>query len=136
MLTRVNPQLFQIEALTEPGCYSLTFALDSGEQRALVMRVRGEEAIAPAANALPGWAPGTGVFDATLEAVKAFHQARELAGPTVAGLSDIDGGWDVGLGNVVLADGAPTCVVHGALESSEPDVYRCPVCGAAARYPG
>jgi len=131
----MDPLLRKIEALSEPGCYSLTFTLESGEERAIVMRMRGDEPIAPAAGALEGWSPQSATFDATIAAVRALHTARQLTGPAKARLLDIEGGWDVGIGNVILsAAGEPSCVAHGELASVQPGVFRCAECGAAARY--
>jgi hypothetical protein len=131
----MDPLLQKIEALAEPGCYSLTFTLPSGEDRSLVMRMRGDEPIVPAAGALEGWSPQSATFSATIAAVRALHSARQLTGPAKARLLDIEGGWDVGIGNVVLsATGLPSCVAHGELAAVEPGVFRCAECGAAARY--
>jgi hypothetical protein len=130
----VDPLLFKIEALTEPGCYSLTFALDSGEHRELVIRMRGEEPIVPAANSFEGWVPGSRMVTATIAVVRALHQARQGSGGAAGRLVDIDGGWDVGIGNVVLTDGVPACVTHGELAPAGEGLFRCETCGAAARY--
>jgi hypothetical protein len=131
----MDPLLQKIEALAEPGCYSLTFTLRSGEDRTIVVRMRGDEPIVPVAGALEGWSPQSVTFSATIAAVRALHSARQLTGPARARLLDLDGGWDVGIGNVVLsAAGSPSCVAHGELGSSEPGVFRCAECGAAARY--
>jgi hypothetical protein len=131
----VDPLLSKIEALSEPGCYSVTFALDTGEDRAVVIRMRGDEPVLPAANSFPGWVPESRTVTDTVEVVRALHQARQVSGSTTVRLLDIEGGWDVGIGNVVLSDaGAPTCVVHGELAAAGDGVFRCGVCGAAARY--
>lgn len=131
----MDPLLSKIEALAEPGCYLLTFALDTGEDRELVIRMRGDEPIVPAANSFEGWTPGSRVVTATVAAVRALHQARQGSGGATQRLLDVEGGWDVGIGNVVLsADGAPTCVGHGELTAAEGGVFRCGECGAAARY--
>ncbi len=129
----VDPLLSKIEALTEPGCYSLTFTTGTGEDRAVVLRLRPGEDEVPGANLFPGWSPRA--FAAAVAAVRALHEAREIVGPRRPRLRDIEGGWDVGLGNVLLsADGVPSCVAHGGLESNDPGIYRCAVCGAAAGY--
>ncbi|MEO7262298.1 MAG: hypothetical protein ABI047_13745 [Jatrophihabitantaceae bacterium] len=131
----VDPLLSKIEALTEPGCYSLTFTLDTGEDRAVVVRMRGDEPVLPSANSFAGWAPGSRLATAAIAVVRALHQARQHSGGSAGRLIDIDGGWDVGIGNVVLsADGLPTCVGHGELAPAEVGVFRCETCGAAARY--
>jgi hypothetical protein len=135
MLQDMDPLLSKIEALSEPGCYSVTFTLATGENRAVVMRMRGDEPVVPVAGSIPGWSPESATSTATIRAVRALHQARLLAGPTRSRLLDLDGGWDVGIGNVTLsADGLPACVAHGELEPAETGVFRCPICGAAARY--
>lgn len=131
MLADVDPRLNKIEALAEPGCYSLTFELDGGDERAVVARVRDRQAVLPA-NALADWPPDTPSHQAVVSAVLQLHQARELAGPSRSRLIDLAGGWDVGLGNVVLVDGVPSCVGHGPLAEAEAGVFRCAECGAAA----
>jgi hypothetical protein len=131
----VDPLLAKLEALPEPGCYLLTFALHAGENRELVVRMRGDEPIVPAANSFEGWTPGSRVVTATVAAVRALHQARVAGGGATQRLLDVEGGWDVGIGNVVLSDdGLPACVAHGELAAAEGGVFRCAVCGAAARY--
>jgi hypothetical protein len=131
----VEPRLNKIEALAEPGCYSLCFQFDGGNERAVVARIRGQLAVLPT-NAFAGWRPDSPSFQAVVEVVQQLHAARELAGPGQPQLVDIDGGWDVGLGNVVVRDGQPVCVSHGSLELLEQAKYRCPVCGAKAGYLG
>ena len=131
MLAGVDPRLNKIEALAEPGCYSLTFQLDGGDERAVVARVRDRRAVLPA-NAFAEWPADSPSHLAVVSAVQQLHQARELAGPSRSRLVDLAGGWDVGLGNVVLRDGLPSCVGHGPLAQAEPGVFRCAECGAAA----
>jgi hypothetical protein len=131
----VDPLLSKIEALPEPGCYSLTFTLDTGEDRAVVVRMRGDEPVLPSANSFAGWTPGSRMATATIAVVRALHQARQGTGGSAGRLVDVEGGWDVGIGNVVLsADGVPTCVGHGELAPAEARVFRCETCGAAALY--
>ena len=131
----MDPLLSKIEALDEPGCYLLAFALDTGEQRELVIRMRGDEPIVPAANSFEGWTPGSRTVTATIAVVRALHQARQSSGAATGRLVDVEGGWDVGIGNVVLsAGGAPSCVAHGDLAPAGADVFQCETCGAAARY--
>ena len=131
----MDPLLSKIEALDEPGCYSLTFRLDTGDSRELVIRMRGDEPIVPSANSFEGWTPGSRTVTATIAVVRALHQARQSSGGSGRRLVDVDGGWDVGIGNVVLsADGAPSCVAHGELAPAGAGVFRCETCGAAARY--
>jgi hypothetical protein len=131
----VDPLLSKIEALAEPGCYSVTFTLPTGGDRAVVIRMRGDEPVVPSANSFEGWSPGSRVVTATIAVVRALHQARQVSGGAAGRLLDVDGGWDVGIGNVVLsAEGAPTCVGHGEMAAAEAGVFRCETCGAAARY--
>ena len=64
----------------------------------------------------------------------AIDRARSL-GPTAVALVDVDGGWDVMMGNIVLGDsGVPTCTAHGDLERGDADVWVCAECGARAGY--
>ena len=129
----VDPQLSKLEALAEPGCYQLTFALVSGEERAVVARFRGDDLDIPA-SAFTGWATTTESYRAVDTAVRAVHSARELARPAGVRLLDVGGGWDVSLGNIGLdPSGRPECVSHGLLEP-DGDVFRCPECGAAAAF--
>jgi hypothetical protein len=131
----VDLLLSKIEALAEPGCYSVTFALGTGEDRSVVVRMRDDEPVLPSANSFEGWAPGSRTVTATIAVVRALHQARQDSGGSAGRLLDIEGGWDVGIGNVVLSEeGAPACVAHGELAPAEAGVFRCDTCGAAARY--
>ena len=129
----MDPQLRKLEALAEPGCYSLTFGLPSGEERAVVARFRGEDLTIPV-TAFEGWSEQDSSFVAVAEAVHAVHRARELSRPSETRLVDVGGGWDVSLGNIVLdPNGQPACVSHGALAPDGP-VFRCLECGAAAAF--
>ncbi len=132
MLGIVDPQLAKLEALAEPGCYNLTFALGTGEERAVVARFRGDELDIPA-TAFTGWSVTSDSYVAVAEAVRSVHHARELARPTGVRLLDVGGGWDVSLGNLVLESGRPVCVSHGPLEP-DGELFRCPECGAAAVF--
>ena len=75
----MDPLLSRIEALDEPGCYSVAFTLGTGEDRALVIRMRGDEPVVPSANSLPGWTPGSRIATSTIAVVRALHQARQGA---------------------------------------------------------
>ena len=89
----------------------------------------------PAANLLDGWPATSASFRAALAVVAAVHSARELAGAGRNLLLDLDGGWDVSIGNVVLsAAGEPACVAHGAMAQTRPSVWTCPECGATGLY--
>jgi hypothetical protein len=64
--------------------------------------------------------------------VIAFDRARASV-PATATLTDVDGGWDVMLGNVVLsADRTPECGAHGPMQADEAGEWRCAECGARA----
>ena len=130
----MEPQLTKIEALTEAGCYTVTVTLATGEERCVVARLRDGTAVLPAA-AVDGWSAGSASYAATLAAVQAVHAARELAAPQGRRLSDVVGGCDVSLGNIVLdLTGQPSCVTHGELASEPGEIYRCAECGAVAAY--
>jgi hypothetical protein len=133
MLDGMDPQLNKVEALTEPGCYSLTFSLATGEERAVVARLRNGVTEIPA-KAFTGWSEAAESYRATVAVVQALQQARELSRPTGKRLLDVEGGWDVSLGNIVLVAGKPACVTHGALELQADSLWRCAQCGAAATY--
>jgi hypothetical protein len=134
MLRGMEPLLTKVEALAEAGCYTLTFALASGEERAVVARMRDGAPVLPV-TAVSGWSVESPSYPATVAAVAAVHAARELAGPRGRRLQDVDGGWDVSLGNVVLDDaGRPSCVTHGELATEPDDLYRCAECGARAAF--
>jgi hypothetical protein len=132
----------RIEALPGDGQYALTFRLADGSERTAIVRVStggtdtsdgaGRTDVAEAS--LPeGWVAGAPRLAAEA-AVQAFHQAR-ASGPRTALLRDVDGGWDVMLGNVTLsADGIPECGAHGPMEpAAESGEWRCAECGARAR---
>ena len=129
----MDPLLRRIESLPDDGAYTVTFVLQDGQERGVVVRVTDGLPSVPAADLIPGWAADSDSFRATLAAVSAVHAARELAGPGRTRLSDVPGGWDVGLGNIVLSStGLPTCVGHGDLEQRADGLYECSVCGALA----
>ena len=144
MLIAVDPLLQRIEALPEHGCYSVTFVLSGNQERSVVMKVAAEQGdggdgapnvLVPEANLLPGWSPSSSSFEAVLAEVHAVDQARSRVDAEAAVLRDVDGGWDVGVGNIVLDDrGLPVCVAHGELEQAPTAIYTCPTCGAQARF--
>ena len=73
-------------------------------------------------------------FAGVAQTVLAMEHARSL-GPPAAALVDVDGGWDVMMGNVVLGDsGAPTCTAHGPMDDSGTGTFECAECGARAAY--
>jgi hypothetical protein len=123
--------LVRIEALPGEGRYAVTFQrADASEQTAVVQlnddRVDVAEASLPA-----GWTRDSEAFTATATVVRAFDAARAHA-PAAPFLRDVDGGWDVSLGNVVLDDsGKPTCTEHGEMTQTKTD-YLCTECYARA----
>jgi hypothetical protein len=127
----VDAVLHRIEALPGAGRYAVTFRrADGSEQTAVVHAVDDEVAVAEAS--LPvGWTQASAAWRATAAAVVAVHLAREAA-PQANVLRDVQGGWDVGLGNVVLGDdGSPACIAHGAMTAAG-GVWVCPECDARA----
>jgi hypothetical protein len=127
----VGAALHRIEALPGTGRYAVTFRRDDGGEQTAVVDVTPDGVHVAEANLPTGWSHDSDAFRATADAVRAVHQARS-AGPSATTLLDVDGGWDVGLGNVVLgSDGVPSCTAHGAMGSSG-GVYECASCGARA----
>jgi ribosomal protein S27AE len=124
-------RLHRIEALAGDGRYAVTFTRADGSEQTAVVHVVGER-VDVAESALPtGWTTDTDPFRATAQAVLAVHAARQTSdsGPE---LRDVDGGWDVMMGNVVLdADGRPECSGHGVM-TDEGERWVCAECGAAA----
>jgi hypothetical protein len=134
MLDAVDPLVQRIEALPKRGSYAVTLVLDDGQERILVVTLVDGAPVLPAANRPEGWAADSQSARALLSAVSALHDARAIAGAGRAQLVDIDGGWDVSIGNVTLAEnGEPQCVSHGAM-ALEDGVWTCPECGAAAMF--
>lgn len=118
------------------GRYAVTFRRgDGSEQTAVAQLDHGDVQLAEAS--LPhGWTRTGEAFGAIIDALNAMERSRTASSPATATLRDVDGGWDVGLGNVVPGDGgAPRCIAHGAMvgEPATP-VWTCPECGARALY--
>jgi hypothetical protein len=140
MLIAVDPLLQRIDALPEPGCYSVTFLLAGNHERSVVMKVPADadaarDVIVPEANMLPGWSPASASFVAVLAAVLAVDRARSGTDSADEALRDVPGGWDVGIGNIVLDElGRPNCVAHGELEQVETGHYVCATCQAQALF--
>jgi hypothetical protein len=126
--------LHAIGALPGAGRYAVSFRRpDGSEQTAVVQLDAGTGVDVAPASLPPGWTRDSEPFRAAVEAVRAFDAARRHA-PSAATLRDVDGGWDVSLGNVVLGDaGAPTCTAHGAMAGAG-DQYVCDECGARATF--
>jgi hypothetical protein len=134
MLVAVEPLLHRIDALPEHGCYSVTFLLDGAHERSIVMKVVDAEVVVPEANLLPGWSGDSPAFVSALGAVRAFNSARNAVDGSAALLRDVPGGWDVGVGNVVLENGQPVCVAHDPMPAGTAAEFECAECGAQALY--
>ncbi len=124
--------LFRIEALPGDGRYAVSFERADGSDQTAVVHLTAD-GIAVAEASLPvGWTRDSEAFAATAAAVVAFDAARRYA-PAGPALRDVEGGWDVSLGNVVLGEsGQPTCIAHGAMTQAE-SAYLCTECYARAR---
>lgn len=132
MLPAVDAVLYRIEALAGVGRYAVTFRRpDGSEQTAVVHATDGAVEVAEAS--LPsGWTRDSDAFRATAAAVLAVEAARSLA-PASSTLRDVEGGWDVMMGNVVLSGtGVPTCTAHAELDLGAGGVWVCAECGAQA----
>lgn len=125
--------LHRIEALPGEGRYSVTFRATGGAEQNAVAQLVGEAVeIAPAS--LPaGWEPDGEPFELLAEAIRSIDRARHAA-DAPAELQDVDGGWDVMIGNVVLEPGnIVTCASHGTMHLID-TVWTCPECGARAVF--
>jgi hypothetical protein len=124
--------LIRIEALPGDGRYAVSFERPDGSEQTAVVHLT-EQGVEVAEASLPaGWTRDSEAFVATADAVRAFDAARRHA-PSGPALRDVDGGWDVSLGNVVLGEsGLPECTAHGVMATSE-DGYLCTECYARAR---
>ncbi len=127
----MDPLLQRIEALPKRGSFAVTLVLPDRQERIVVATVGLAGVELPEAN-LPACGPAA--LAALGAAVAAVHEARVIAGGGAAQLVDVDGGWDVSIGNVILgADGRPHCVAHGEL-AEHGARYECVECGAAAAF--
>jgi hypothetical protein len=126
--------LHKIEALAGDGRYAVTFQRADRSEQTAVVQVAGDDVTAAEASLPDGWTTDSDSFRAMAEAVLAVQRARS-AGPKAAALTDVAGGWDVMMGNVVLSDtGVPTCTAHGELVDQGGGRWECPECGALASY--
>jgi hypothetical protein len=124
----------RIEALAGNGRYAVTFQRDDRSEQTAVMQITGTEVTAAEASLPVGWTLDSEPFHALAEAVLAVDRARGT-GPKTVALSDVDGGWDVMMGNVVLdGDRGPTCTAHGQMTLGANGIYGCAECGARAAY--
>lgn len=132
MTPQQDAQLHGIEALPGQGRYAMTFRRPDGSEQAAVVQLA-DSGFTVAESSLPvGWTLAGDTTRAALDAVAALHTARAAGAGTAPALRDVDGGWDVGLGNVVLdAAGVPTCTAHAELVETG-GVWECPECGARA----
>jgi hypothetical protein len=129
----VVTRLHRIEALAGAGRYAVTFQRPDTSEQTAVVQVSQNEVSAAEASLPEGWTRESDAFAAMGEVLRALERARAL-GPAAAQLMDVDGGWDVMMGNVVLGDsGVPTCTAHGAMQASGAGVFECAECGARAR---
>jgi len=116
------------------GRYSVTFQTSSGAEHSIVAQVTRDD-VTIATSTLPSDWQADGPAHAQLVlALLAVDRARGLA-QAPAELLDVDGGWDVMIGNVLLEAGVVTCAAHGPMEL-DGSVWRClePNCGAQALY--
>lgn len=129
----MDAALHRVEALPGLGRYAVTFRRPDGSEQTAVVQLDGERAEVAEASLPTGWRRDSAAFTAAAAAVRAVDAARRHA-PARATLRDVEGGWDVSLGNVVLADpGRPTCTAHGAMSEHEGG-YVCAECGARAIF--
>ena len=123
--------LIRIEALPGDGRYAVAFERADGSEQTAVMHLT-DKGVEVAEASLPaGWTRDSEAFIATADAVAAFDAARRY-GPIGPALRDVEGGWDVSLGNVTLVDGVPTCAAHGPMNESGAD-FLCTECYARAK---
>jgi len=126
----VDVALHRIEALPGSGRYAVTFRGSAGDQTSVV-GVDGDALTVAEANLPDAWTSGTAAYENLAAAVLAVHRAR-AAGPPVAAVQDVDGGWDVALGNVVLEGDVPACTAHGMMQPLGDNRFECADCGARA----
>jgi hypothetical protein len=124
--------LHRIEALAGSGRYAVTFQRPDNSEHTAVVQIDDGTVRAAEASLPTGWTRDSAAFTGMAEAVQAMERAR-AGGPAAAALVDVDGGWDVMMGNVVLGDGGvPTCTAHGPMDAADSAVYECIECGARA----
>jgi hypothetical protein len=132
----VDVVLQRIEALPGEHRYAVSFRRPDGSEQTAIVRATGTDVSVPEASLPDGWTRGTEPFRAAAEAVLAVERARTIV-TRVTSVRDVDGGWDVALGNVVLtADDQPECIAHGIMQVVANGVFECAECGARAAYGG
>jgi hypothetical protein len=130
----VDAVLHRIEALAGEGRYAVSFQCADGTEQTAVMRANGDDVSVAEASLPDGWGRDSAAFRAAAAAVLAVERARAV-GPRAALLQDVEGGWDVSLGNVVLSStGIPACTAHGEMAQHEGGHYVCTDCDARAGY--
>jgi hypothetical protein len=123
--------LHGIAALPGEGRYAITFRRPDGSEQTAVVHVNAPDIEIAEASLPSGWSKTGAMFKATADAIHAFDSARRRA-PTAPTLRDVDGGWDVSLGNVVLGSGGvATCTAHGEM-AEDGGAYVCTECEARA----
>lgn len=130
----MDAALHRIEALPGAGRYAVTFRNPDGTEQAAVVQLAEDDAeddTEVAEASLPeSWRAGE-TRDQLIAAVRAFDTAAKTTTQGSA-LRDVEGGWDVSLGNVVLnTAGVPECTAHGPM-AEVGTKYECAECGAAA----
>ena len=111
----------------------VTFAAPGGAEQSAVAHLTADGLDVAPASLPDAWQPGSDPFDLLVDAVRAFDRARRSSAAR-AELLDVPGGWDVMIGNVVLAPGdIVTCPSHGAMRLVD-EVWTCPECGARAVF--
>ncbi len=125
--------LHRIEALPGDSRYAVTFRCADASEQTAVWQLDGTDVHVADAALPPGCARDSAVFTLIVGVVSAMHAVRASL-PRGAVLRDVDGGWDVGLGNVVLSPASvPTCTAHGPLDHTA-GVWTCAECGARAVF--
>jgi hypothetical protein len=133
MLVLVDP-LHRIEALPGHSRYAVTFRRSDGSEHTTTVELRGDAIVVAEASLPDGWATGSPARSALRDAILAVDGARSVV-PTLAELRDVPGGWDVGLGNVVISTASgPECTAHGVMRAGPHGEYDCADCGARALY--
>src|ERR1700710_867873 len=109
MMSAVDPLLQSVAASPRAGEYSAVLLMPDGLAHAVLIRVNGT-AVELTAGQPAEWSSRSPSYLGLVATVLALDAARAAAASsTRAQLHDVDGGWDVSLGNVVRGPtGAPT----------------------------
>ena len=122
--------LQRIEALPGNAGYAVTFVFGDGSEQSAAVRIADADIDVAEASLPATWRRDQVPFGSLRRAVLAVDAARQHR-PAGKTLSDVDGGWDVALGNVVLDSAGPRCTAHGAMIKAD-GLYECSECGARA----